>query len=89
MSRLSIPNPSLLVRTVLTPARTGKTPSAQAGVEEPCWSQRGYPARFYGLDSPPPIDRLAAMAEPWRPFRTWTIGLIRLAGDPGTVLGRR
>jgi DNA-3-methyladenine glycosylase II len=43
-------------------------------------------ARFYGLESPPTIDRFAEMAEPWRPFRTWAIVLIRLAGDRGTVL---
>ncbi|MGO9750079.1 MAG: DNA-3-methyladenine glycosylase family protein [Solirubrobacteraceae bacterium] len=43
-------------------------------------------ARFYGLDSPPTIERFAAMAERWRPFRTWAIVLIRLAGDRGTVL---
>ncbi len=46
-------------------------------------------ARFYGLDSPPTLDRFAQMAEPWRPFRTWAIVLIRLAGDRGTVLGGR
>jgi len=44
-------------------------------------------ARFYGLDSPPTTDRFAAMAQPWRPFRTWAIVLIRLAGERGTVLG--
>jgi DNA-3-methyladenine glycosylase II len=43
-------------------------------------------ARFYRLDSPPTVDRLAEMAEAWRPFRTWTMVLIRLAGDRGTVL---
>jgi len=46
-------------------------------------------ARFYGLDSPPTIDRFAAMAEPWRPFRTWAVVLIRLAGDRGTVIEAR
>jgi DNA-3-methyladenine glycosylase II len=46
-------------------------------------------ARFYGLDSPPTTDQFAAMAEPWRPFRTWAIVLIRLAGDRGTVVGGR
>lgn len=43
-------------------------------------------AHFYGLDSPPTIERLAEMTEPWRPFRTWAMVLIRLAGDRGTVL---
>jgi DNA-3-methyladenine glycosylase II len=46
-------------------------------------------ARFYGLDSPSAIDQFAGMAEPWRPFRTWAIVLIRLAGDRGTVLRGR
>jgi len=38
-------------------------------------------ARFYGLDAPPSLEQLTAMAERWRPFRTWTTVLIRLAGD--------
>ncbi len=46
-------------------------------------------ARFYGLESPPTIDQLAEMAKSWRPFRTWAIVLIRLAGDRGTVLEQR
>jgi DNA-3-methyladenine glycosylase II len=41
-------------------------------------------ARFYGLDGPLGPDELAALAERWRPFRTWAIVLIRLAGDRGT-----
>jgi len=40
--------------------------------------------RFYGLDRSPTLDEFAALAEPWRPFRTWAIVLIRLAGDRGT-----
>jgi DNA-3-methyladenine glycosylase II len=48
--------------------------------------QRGlrHTARFYGLEAPPTLDQLAALAEPWRPLRTWAIVLIRLAGDRGT-----
>jgi DNA-3-methyladenine glycosylase II len=40
-------------------------------------------ARLYGLDAPPSLERFAEIAEPWRPFRTWTTVLIRLAGDRG------
>jgi DNA-3-methyladenine glycosylase II len=38
-------------------------------------------ARFYGLDSPPTLEQFRDLAEPWRPFRTWTSVLLRLAGD--------
>jgi DNA-3-methyladenine glycosylase II len=38
-------------------------------------------AHFYGLAEPPTLERFAAMAEMWRPFRTWTTVLLRLAGD--------
>lgn len=38
-------------------------------------------ARFYGLEQPPSLERFAELAETWRPFRTWTTVLIRLAGD--------
>ncbi len=38
-------------------------------------------ARFYGLSEPPSLERFDAMAESWRPFRTWATVLIRLAGD--------
>jgi DNA-3-methyladenine glycosylase II len=41
-------------------------------------------ARFYGLEDPPPLERFTELAETWRPFRTWTTVLIRLAGDRGT-----
>lgn len=41
-------------------------------------------AHYYGLERPPDLDRLAAMAEKWRPFRTWATVLIRLAGERGT-----
>jgi DNA-3-methyladenine glycosylase II len=42
-------------------------------------------ARFYGLDAPPTIEQFTEIAEPWRPFRTWAIVLIRLAADRGTA----
>jgi DNA-3-methyladenine glycosylase II len=41
--------------------------------------------RFYGFDHSPTLDEFAALAERWRPFRTWAIVLIRLAGDRGTA----
>jgi len=41
-------------------------------------------ARFYGLqDEPPSLEWFTALAERWRPFRTWATVLIRLAGDRG------
>jgi DNA-3-methyladenine glycosylase II len=36
---------------------------------------------LYGLEQPPTIEQLQQLAEKWRPFRTWTTVLIRLAGD--------
>jgi DNA-3-methyladenine glycosylase II len=36
--------------------------------------------RLYALDAPPSPDEFEAMAEPWRPFRTWATALIRAAG---------
>jgi DNA-3-methyladenine glycosylase II len=38
-------------------------------------------AELYGLAGPPTLEQFARMAEAWRPFRTWTAVLIRLAGD--------
>jgi len=40
--------------------------------------------RFYGLDHAPTLAEFASLADRWRPFRTWAIVLIRLAGDRGT-----
>lgn len=42
---------------------------------------RGCAARFYGLDAPPSPEAFAALADPWRPFRTWGAVLLRVAGD--------
>jgi DNA-3-methyladenine glycosylase II len=42
--------------------------------------------RYYGLAKAPDPEQFAALAERWRPFRTWAIVLIRLAGDRGTVI---
>jgi DNA-3-methyladenine glycosylase II len=40
--------------------------------------------RFYGFDHSPTVPEFAALAERWRPFRTWAIVLIRVAGERGT-----
>ncbi|CAN5192754.1 DNA-3-methyladenine glycosylase [soil metagenome] len=48
-------------------------------VQEP--KVRGYAARFYGLAAPPSPEGFAALAEHWRPFRTWGAVLLRVAGD--------
>ena len=37
--------------------------------------------RLYGLPGTPTPDELAAIAEPWRPYRTWATVLIRAAGS--------
>jgi DNA-3-methyladenine glycosylase II len=37
-------------------------------------------ARLYGLPGPPSQAEFHAMAEPWRPFRTWAVVLLRAAG---------
>jgi DNA-3-methyladenine glycosylase II len=42
--------------------------------------------RYYGLVKAPGPKQFAALAEGWRPFRTWATVLIRLAGDRGTGL---
>ncbi len=34
---------------------------------------------LYGLAAPPDIEQLTAIAEPWRPFRTWVAVLVRAA----------
>lgn len=41
--------------------------------------------RLYGLDGPPSAAEFEAMAQSWRPFRTWAVVLIRAAGP--RVLG--
>ncbi len=40
-----------------------------------------YAARRYGLQEPLALEQFTQLAERWRPFRTWTTVLIRLAGD--------
>ncbi len=40
-----------------------------------------YAAHFYGLPKPAAPAELQRIAEGWKPFRTWTSVLIRVAGD--------
>jgi len=47
----------------------------------------GHLGRFYGLHAPATLERYAAISEAWRPYRTWTAVLVRLAGD--REFGRR
>ncbi len=54
---------------------------ADAMLEVPEPKVLGHVARFYGLNETPSLDRVAEIAEGWRPFRTWCTVLIRLAGD--------
>ena len=42
--------------------------------------------RYYGVDDADRDRRLAEIADGWRPFRTWCLVLVRLAGDRGTRL---
>ena len=41
-------------------------------------------ARYYDLGPNPDPAAVAAITDGWRPFRTWTLVLVRLAGDRGT-----
>lgn len=44
-----------------------------------------YVAELYDLDGPPSQAEFAEIAERWRPFRTWSMVLIRVAGDRGEL----
>jgi DNA-3-methyladenine glycosylase II len=44
-----------------------------------------YVAHFYGLSHPASPHELERIAEAWRPFRTWTSVLIRVAGDRADI----
>ena len=48
-----------------------------------------YVAHFYGLPGPASPDELERIAAAWRPFRTWTSVLIRVAGDLAGIPGGR
>lgn len=54
---------------------------ADAMLEMPEPGLLAHVARLYDLTAPPSLERLAEIAEPWRPFRTWALVLIGLAGD--------
>jgi DNA-3-methyladenine glycosylase II len=56
---------------------TGVTDAAALG--EPRLA--GYLRHYYGLPGTPDTDTIAALAERWRPFRTWASVLFRVAGD--------
>ncbi|MGI8715298.1 MAG: DNA-3-methyladenine glycosylase family protein [Solirubrobacteraceae bacterium] len=43
-------------------------------------------ARYYGLGESLTAAQLGQLAERWRPFRTWALVLIRLAGARGTTV---
>jgi DNA-3-methyladenine glycosylase II len=45
-------------------------------------------AHFYDRSAPIAGDELVALAEAWRPFRTWATVLLRVAGDRAGVTGR-
>jgi DNA-3-methyladenine glycosylase II len=59
--------------------RAGGFADALLPINEP--KLLGHVQRLYALDQPPSFERLAEIAERWRPFRTWSAVLIRLAGD--------
>jgi DNA-3-methyladenine glycosylase II len=42
---------------------------------------RTYAAHYYGLEGPLSPEGLSELAEGWRPFRTWAVVLLRIAGD--------
>jgi DNA-3-methyladenine glycosylase II len=48
-----------------------------------------YVAHFYDLPGPASREELERIAAPWRPFRTWTSVLIRVAGDLAGIPGGR
>jgi DNA-3-methyladenine glycosylase II len=48
-----------------------------------------YVAHFYGLDQPASPGELERIADAWRPFRTWTSVLIRVAGDRAGITEER
>ena len=45
-----------------------------------------YVAHFYGLRGPATPAELERIADAWRPFRTWTSVLIRVAGDRAGIV---
>ena len=45
-----------------------------------------YVAHLYGLSHPASPGELERIADAWRPFRTWTSVLIRVAGDRAGIV---
>jgi DNA-3-methyladenine glycosylase II len=43
--------------------------------------------QLYSLDSAPTIDEFATIAEPWKPWRTWSVVLMRAAGPRVLAVG--
>ena len=56
---------------------------ADAWIPMPAHRGVDHAARYYGETSLTG-ERLSRLSERWRPFRTWALVLIRLAGDRGT-----
>jgi DNA-3-methyladenine glycosylase II len=56
---------------------------ADAWVSMPSHPGVDHAARYYD-EAPLSAERLRELAERWRPFRTWALVLIRLAGERGT-----
>jgi DNA-3-methyladenine glycosylase II len=48
-------------------------------LEEP--RMASYVRHFYGLDHVATPGEISIIAEAWRPFRTWSAVLLRVAGD--------
>jgi DNA-3-methyladenine glycosylase II len=46
-------------------------------------------ARYYGVQDDDRDQRLTEIADGWRPFRTWCLVLVRVAGERGTRLSTR
>jgi DNA-3-methyladenine glycosylase II len=57
---------------------------ADAWIGMPTHRGVDHTARFYGIAGELGPEQLAELAERWRPFRTWALVLMRLAGERGT-----
>jgi DNA-3-methyladenine glycosylase II len=63
--------------------RAGGFADALPSIPEP--KGLAHTQRIYGFDHPPTHEEFVALADRWRPFRTWAIVLIRLAGNRGSA----
>jgi DNA-3-methyladenine glycosylase II len=59
---------------------------ADAWLDAPERRGADHAVRYYGVSDPDRDRRLAEIADGWRPFRTWCMVLVRLAGERGTRL---